>query len=129
MAQNAMHLLEQGIYVDIAVLQRLLAREGQHPLGEFRAPLGGLIGRVDAFERALVILHQLLDELEIAEDDHQQVVEVMGHTPVSWPTASIFWACMNFRSRSLRSVMHWQVPKIWSTSPWPLRSASIFTSK
>ena len=45
--------------------------------------------------------------------------------PVSWPTASIFWACRYLRFEQLRSVMHWQVPKIASTAPCGPRSGSM----
>jgi len=36
--------------------------------------------------------------------DHQQVIEVMGDSPVNWPSASIFLRCINCsRAASSRS--------------------------
>ena len=62
----------------LLVLKRLLAREGEQPAGQVRAPVGRIDGGAQTLGGALVMAHQLLDQLQIAHHDHQQVVEVMG---------------------------------------------------
>ena len=45
-----------------------------------------------------------LDELGVAHDGRQQIVEIVGHAAGQRPTASIFCACRNCPSSRLCSV-------------------------
>ena len=88
--------------------QRLLAREGEKLLGEGRRAPGGLAdirelpvsGLSDPATQATFV-----EAVHIADDDLQQVVEIVRDPAVSWPSASIFWAWRNAVSASLRRHM------------------------
>jgi hypothetical protein len=58
--------------------QRLLARIGEQPAGQRRTAFGRLLRDVDRIAESRVVRRDALaQDLEIAEHDHQQIVEIM----------------------------------------------------
>jgi hypothetical protein len=70
-------LLDERVEVDDLRAQRLLAREGEELLGQPPAALRRALRRVDQAMQALIVADAGGDEVEIAGDRRQQVVEVM----------------------------------------------------
>ena len=74
-----LHRVEnQLVDVDIARLQRLLAGEGQQPLGQRCAALGGFIDHLGDRRRLRLVGNGFREHLDGASDDGQNVIEVMG---------------------------------------------------
>ena len=74
--QQIGHADDQPVGVDRARIERLPAREREQPLGQLRGPLGADQRVVErAFGARLD--HAALGDAEIADDDGQQVVEVV----------------------------------------------------
>ena len=77
--QQLRHILHQRADLDGSRLQRLAPRKGQQTLDQFGAATGGVERRSDVLAGALGVGRQLfLQAAEIADDDRQQVVEVVG---------------------------------------------------
>jgi hypothetical protein len=71
--------------------KRLLTREGEQARRERRRPLGAPEAVRDRRLGAVGIAAQTpADEIEAADDDRQQCVEVVGDAAVSWPIGLIF---------------------------------------
>lgn len=83
----------------------LFATEGEELPGECRRAVSGFLNlfAIDADRVAGADPPQ--DQLRVAEDGGQDVVEVVGHATGQTPTASTFWAWRNCCSRRCRSVM------------------------
>ena len=79
-AHQVRHALDQLVRVQRLGGQRLAAGEGQQPLGECGRALGARHGVVEGAAHAGVRRHPepARDDLEIAGDDLEQVVEVVG---------------------------------------------------
>ena len=99
-------LRDDVVEVEIARLQRLLAREGEQRWVSCAPRVGGLVDRLDD-RRELRIAAQ-------ASSDSSSVMPMMtvrmllkscATPPVSWPTASIFCAWRSWLSSATRSVM------------------------
>ena len=63
----------------ICALQRLLARERQHALGELRAARGGFVDRLDDRRERRVAGELVGQNLGHPDDDGEDVVEVVRH--------------------------------------------------
>jgi hypothetical protein len=61
---------------------------------------------------------QLFDKLQVAKHDHQQIVGVVGHAASQLSDRLHLLGLHELALGSFRSVMHWHVPKIWSTWKW-----------
>ena len=57
--------------------QLLTPRESEHALGQRRAALGALDRAVDQAQQRRIVGQSFAQQLEIAEDRHQQIVEVV----------------------------------------------------
>lgn len=76
--QELAHAEDQRVAVDLDRMQRLAAAEGEKALRQFGAALAG---RQDRIDQALEIgprLQRFREDVAIADDDGQQIVEVMG---------------------------------------------------
>ena len=73
------------VEVDVARLQRLLAREGEHALGELRAARGRFVDRLHDRRELRILPDRIRQQLGHADDDGQQIVEIVrdaaGHLP------------------------------------------------
>ena len=79
MLQHVGHLEEKLVYRKLLVLQGLLAREGEHALGQVGTLVCRFQGSANALGGALVVFHELFHKLKIAHHNHQKVVEIMGN--------------------------------------------------
>jgi hypothetical protein len=70
--------MHQGAHVHGFGIECLAARKGQHALGERGAALGARDGVVDEPHELGLVGQALAQQLQAAEDRHEQVVEVMG---------------------------------------------------
>ena len=68
----------QRVDVDFLRLQRLAAREHQHVTREIGAPFGGLSDRVDFLLGLDMAGHILAQQIEVADDDREQIVEIVS---------------------------------------------------
>ena len=69
---------QPGAEVDRLGVQRLPPRDGQQPLGQLAAALGGAAHALDHLRPAVRLRHPV-HQREAAQHDLQQVVEVVGH--------------------------------------------------
>src|SRR4029077_9903426 len=69
---------DDGVEIDRLRRQQLLAREGEELRGQPRAALRRP-GRTAQRPARRLVVDALLSELDVAENDMQQVVEVMRH--------------------------------------------------
>ncbi len=75
---HQIHHADHGpLEIGRAGFQLLPAREGQQLAGQRSAALGGQSGRFEA-AADLVLLDHVEHEIDIAQDHHQQIVEIMG---------------------------------------------------
>ncbi len=70
---------DRFVHVQHARLQNLLAAEGQQLPGERSGAVGCLFHLLDAEPQRRRIRHAVEQELRVAFDDHQQIVEVVRH--------------------------------------------------
>jgi len=77
--QQFCRLQHQRIDVDLARLQRLLARKGEQMLGELRAALGGFVDQIGDRDQLRLVGDGLAQHPDGPGDDRQDIVEVMGH--------------------------------------------------
>ena len=73
------HTFEQAAQIDRYRAQILLAREGQQALGQRRTAFRALYCAVDQPLQARVVREALAQQVEVAHDSHQQIVEVVRH--------------------------------------------------
>src|SRR5579864_1347606 len=78
--QEVPHATDEPGHVHRRGMQLLSASERQEPSRQPRTTLGRANGAFDEPMAALIATHALLQKLEIAEDRHQQVIEVVRHT-------------------------------------------------
>ena len=76
--QHLNHISGKCIEIGRLWVERLAAPEGEEPLGELGAELGGLL-RLDEDFAMLRDREPLLQHLEIAGDHRQKIVEIMGN--------------------------------------------------
>ena len=77
--QHVGHLPDQPAEIERHGAQRLAPREGQQMARQAGAPIGTQQRVADSPQRRLVALHLAGEDVQIADDDLQQIVEVMGH--------------------------------------------------
>ena len=80
--EAAQHLLQVGCHpveVEHLGLRHLPPAESQQLLGQRRGPFGGLEDIVTIFIEGVIFHEAGPDELAVAHDGHQEVVEIVGH--------------------------------------------------
>ena len=71
----------------------MASRENEKPLRQRRSTFSRPISRLDkAADVAAMIRHTPQSRIEVANDELQQIIEVVGYTACETPTASIFCA-------------------------------------
>src|SRR5579864_8274570 len=78
--QQALHVLHDRVYVYHFQLEQLLSAEGQQLPGQGRSAVGGKLNGAALLEQRARRIQLRQNDLCIATDDHQQVVEVVSHT-------------------------------------------------
>ncbi len=79
LAQQLVEIAQQPAEVGRLRPQRLAAGKGQQLARQLGTAFDCRAGSIDALGRAAVLLHQRLQQLQIAGDHLQHVVEIMGH--------------------------------------------------
>ena len=79
------HAQHQLIDVDGTRIHRLLPREGEQALDQFGAATGGLERRIDVLLDQCAVRQAIAQSRQIAHDDGQHVVEVVGQTAGELP--------------------------------------------
>ncbi len=79
-AQQLDHAGHKGVEVHRPGIERLPPPEGEQPLGQLGAELGGLLGLLENLA-LLLIPEPPLEHLEIAGDHREKIVEIMGDAP------------------------------------------------
>ena len=74
------HAVEQRGNIDRGRVEVLLARKGEHALGQRRAAFGALHRCVDQPLRARIVRQLLAQQIEISDHRHQEIVEVVSDT-------------------------------------------------
>jgi hypothetical protein len=113
--EHIVHADDQRIHVDHLGLERVLAPEGQQLAGQPTSLLDGSQCVLD--ETRSPLLGRPPQQIEIAHDDGEQVVEVVGDAAGELAHASIFCAWCSCSSMRRVSVMSSVVAKIFVTCP------------
>ncbi|MNK35509.1 hypothetical protein D3C87_540380 [compost metagenome] len=78
-ADQLMHAAQQAAQVRHKRFQRLAPRKGQQLRRQLGAPLDGRGGRIEAPGRLRIVGHRQFQQLQIAGNDLQDVIEIVGH--------------------------------------------------
>ena len=75
--QHLLHAIDQPRHIDRLRSQFLAAGEGEHALGQRGAAVGALHRAIDQTQQARIVRQSFAQKLQVAEDHHQQIVEVV----------------------------------------------------
>jgi len=78
-ADQLMHAAQQAAQVRHQRFQRLAPRKGQQLRRQLGAPLDGRGSRIEAAGRLGIVGHRQFQQLQIAGNDLQDVIEIVGH--------------------------------------------------
>ena len=122
--EHRVQVADDAVDVEHGGRQHLLSAEGQKLARERRRLVGGFPGALGMGAERILGGQPPQNQLAVAADDHEQVVEVVRDAPASLPTASIFWAwrsCSSVwrRASSARwcSVRSTVTPRSWMARP------------
>ena len=78
-ADQLMHAAQQASQVRHQRLQRLTPRKGQQLRRQLGAPLDGRGSRIEAPGRLGIVGHRQFQQLQVAGNDLQHIIEIVGH--------------------------------------------------